>query len=105
MKAPRNHLFWPATRVRRFVRLITDNPRWRGSYDQNIRILNATYNYFVGSTREDPTAFMMKVNPISFARMLGLEPCQIKVFLPDSWKELNHRLLHSKCEPCRMLAI
>ena len=102
---PHTHIFWSATRTRRFARLVTGNPKRRGTYDQNIRILNAAYNLGTGTMNEDPRLFMQKVNPIPFARLIGLEPIQIKRFLVDSWRLLNDRLIRSKCEHCRKLAI
>ena len=102
---PHCHIFWSATRTRRFARLVLRNPKRRGTYDQNIHLLSAVYDLFTGATETDPRLFIQKVNPIPFARMLGLEPPQIKRFLAGSWRQLNHRLLHSKCAHCRILAI
>jgi hypothetical protein len=96
---------WTATRARRFVRLMTSNPKWRGTYDQNIRILNAAYNLFTATENDDVRLFMWKVNPIPFARRLGLQPAQIKRFMAGSWPVLNYRMIHSKCAHCRKLAI
>jgi hypothetical protein len=96
---------WPATRARRFVCLMTGNSKPRRTYDENIRILNAAYNLFTGTKNENPYFFMWKVNPIPFARLIGLEPPQIKRFLAGAWGHLNYRMLHSKCEHCRKLAI
>jgi hypothetical protein len=103
---PHCHIFWSATRARRFARLAACNPKRRGTYDQNIRLLSMVYDRLTGTTEDgDPRLFMQKVNPIPFARMLGLEPPQIKRFLAGYWGQLNQRLLHSRCAHCRRLAI
>jgi hypothetical protein len=99
------HIFWPAIRVRRFARLVTGDPKRRGTYNDNIRLLNTIYNLFMRSDNSDPRLFMQKVNPIPFARLIGLQPPDIKRFLAGSWSSLNHRLIYSKCEHCRKLAI
>ena len=96
------HIFWSATRTRRFARIILNDPKWRGTYDKNIRILDTTYSKLVGQ-KNNPRLFMYKVNPVAFALALGMEPQAIKRLLPDAWFDLYRRLALSKCEHCRLI--
>jgi hypothetical protein len=97
------HINWPASRARHFAQIISGNPKRRGTYDQNIRILNDAYSRLVGSEAH-PRAFIQKVNPLIFARLLGWSEQLIKVTLRGSAHELWTRAAHSKCEHCRALA-
>jgi hypothetical protein len=97
------HINWPASRARHFAQIVSGNPKRRGTYDQNIRILNDAYSRLVGSEAH-PRAFIQKVNPLIFARLLGWSDELIKVTLRGSAHELWIRASYSKCEHCRTLA-
>jgi len=102
------HINWPATRARHFARIVSGNPKRRGTYDQNIRLLNATYTGLIGKPDQTSTAdvrlFIQKVNPLAFAHVAGISPLQTKKMLRSVFLELLHRITHSKCECCRSLA-
>jgi len=102
------HINWPATRARHFARIVSGNPKRRGTYDQNIRLLNATYTALIGKPDQMSTAdvrlFIQKVNPLAFAHVAGISPLQTKKMLRSVFLELLHRITHSKCECCRSLA-
>lgn len=102
------HINWPATRARHFARIVSGNPKTRGTYDQNIRLLNALYMQMIGlpqATEEaDVRLFIQKCNPLAFAHTVGIHPLLTKKLLGHSFPELLHRITHSKCECCRALA-
>ena len=102
------HINWPATRARHFARLVSGNPKRRGTYNQNIRFLNMTYTALIGKPDQMSTAdvrlFIQKVNPLAFAHIVGISPLQTKKMLGPAFLELLHRITHSKCECCRSLA-
>ena len=102
------HINWPATRARHFARLVSGNPKRRGTYNQNIRFLNMTYTALIGKPDQMSTAdvrlFIQKVNPLAFAHIVGISPLQTKKMLGPAFVELLHRITHSKCECCRSLA-
>ena len=102
------HINWPATRARHFARIVSGNPKRRGTYDQNIRLLNTTYTRLIGKPDQTSTAdvrlFIQKVNPLAFAHVVGISPLQTKKMLGPKFLELLHRITHSKCECCRSLA-
>ena len=102
------HINWPATRARHFARIVSGNPKRRGTYDQNIRLLNASYTALIGKPDQTSTAdvrlFIQKVNPLAFAHIVGISPIQTKKMLGPAFLELLHRITHSKCECCRSLA-
>jgi hypothetical protein len=102
------HINWPATRARHFARIVSGNPKRRGTYDQNIRLLNASYTALIGKPDQTSTAdvrlFIQKVNPLAFAHIVGISPLQTKKMLGPAFLELLHRITHSKCECCRSLA-
>ena len=101
------HINWPATRARHFARIVSGNPKRRGTYNQNIRFLNMTYTALIGKPNQMSTAdvrlFIQKVNPLAFAHIVGISPLQTKKMLGPSFLELLHRITHSKCECCRSL--
>jgi hypothetical protein len=102
------HINWPATRARHFARIVSGNPKRRGTYNQNIRLLNATYTALIGKPDQMSTAdvrlFIQKVNPLAFAHIVGISPLQTKKMLGPAYLELLYRITHSKCECCRSLA-
>ena len=101
------HINWPATRARHFARIVSGNPKRRGTYNQNIRFLNMTYTALIGKPNQMSTAdvrlFIQKVNPLAFAHIVGISPLQTKKMLGPSFLELLHRITHSKCECCRSI--
>jgi hypothetical protein len=102
------HINWPATRARHFARIVSGNPKRRGTYNQNIRLLNATYTALIGKPDQTSTAdvrlFIQKVNPLAFAHIVGISPLQTKKMLGPAFLELLYRITHSKCECCRSIA-
>ena len=102
------HINWPATRARHFARIVSGNPKRRGTYDQNIRLLNGVYTALIGKRDQKSTAdvrlFIQKVNPLAFAHVIRMSPLQAKRLLGPVFPELLHRIVHSKCECCRALA-
>jgi len=102
------HINWPATRARHFARIVSGNPKRRGTYDQNIRLLNATYTALIGKPDQMSTAdvrlFIQKVNPLAFAHIVGISPLQTKKMLGPVYLDLLYRITHSKCECCRSIA-
>jgi hypothetical protein len=102
------HINWPATRARHFARLVSGNPKRRGTYNQNIRFLNMTYTALIGKPNQMSTAdvrlFIQKVNPLAFAHIVGISPLQTKKMLGPAYLELLYRITHSKCECCRSIA-
>lgn len=101
------HINWPATRARHFARLVSGNPKRRGTYNQNIRFLNMTYTALIGKPDQMSTAdvrlFIQKVNPLAFAHIVGISPLQTKKMLGPAFVELLYRITHSKCECCRSI--
>jgi len=101
------HINWPATRARHLARIVSGNPKRRGTYDQNIRLLNKTYTALIGKPNQMSTAdvrlFIQKVNPLAFAHIVGISPLQTKKMLGPAFVELLHRITHSKCECCRSI--
>jgi hypothetical protein len=98
------HIYWPALRTRRFVQKFLGEKYKRGTYDKNIRILNAVYGYMVG-TDADAKLFMQRVNPILFAKMLGWSELETRRLIGGrAYHELWLRVANSKCACCRALA-
>lgn len=106
IRAPEpSHLFWSATRARRFARIVSGNPRRRGTYDENIRLLNAVYSKKVGGEAH-VRLFMQKVNPILFAYAMGWDMrATLKLFDRSAWNTLLTMVIRSKCEHCRAIGL
>jgi len=98
------HIFWSATRARHFARILTGDPKRRGTYDENIRLLNAAYSKKVG-TEAHVRLFIQKVNPILFARAMGWDMRLVfKLIGRHPWNTLYNMIVNSKCEHCRAAA-
>lgn len=98
---PHCHLFWSATRTRHFARILSGNPKRRGTYDENIRLLNAAYSKKIG-VDSHVRLFMHSVNPILFAHAMGWDPrFAHKLIGYHSWSTLYKMVIWSKCEHCR----
>jgi hypothetical protein len=94
------HLFWSATRTRHFARRITGDLKRRSTYDENIRILTATYNKLTNQN-VSPRQFMQSVNPLLFGHMIGLSLYEMKKLIGSDWHTLYRMIANSKCEHCR----
>jgi hypothetical protein len=95
------HIFWSATRTRHFARILSVNPKRRGTYDENIRLLNAAYSKKMGKEAH-VRLFMQRVNPILFARAMGWDPRVARKLIGyHSWNTLYKMVMRSKCEHCR----
>lgn len=97
-----DHLFWSATRVRHFAQRITGNQKRRGTYDENIRLLNAVYSKLTGQ-KGTPQLFMQKVNPLLFGQMFGWHFHDTKKLIGSQWVVLYKMIVNSKCEHCRQM--
>lgn len=94
------HIYWPAIRARNFARVLTGNPMWRGTYDQNIRMI--AERHLAGC---NPREFIQKVNPFLFAKQIGLSELDARRLLGRSYHELWTQAAYSRCEHCRALAL
>jgi hypothetical protein len=102
---PHSHVFWNATRARNFARAVSGNPARRGTYDENIRLLDIVYAAALGRPDDiDPQTFIKKVNPLAFAYTVGLSRTQTKKLLAGAYYILWQRIAASKCACCRELA-
>lgn len=100
---PHCHIFWSATRARNFIHALAGNSKIRGTYNENIRILNAVYSGLVGK-ESDPRQFIQHVNPVLFAYEMGMPPALIKRVLAGSWFRLWEQAFYSKCRHCKNIA-
>lgn len=97
------HIFWSATRTRHFARILSGNPKRRGTYDENIRLLNDAYSKKMGK-EADVRLFMQRVNPILFASAMGWNPRVARKLIGyHSWSTLFKMVMLSKCEHCRSI--
>ena len=97
------HIFWSATRTRHFAQILSGNPKRRGTYDENIRLLNAAYSKKVGENN-NVRLFMQRVNPILFASAMGWNPRVARKLIGyHSWSTLFKMVMLSKCEHCRSI--
>ena len=94
------HIYWPALRARAFARVLTGNPMWRGTYDQNIRLI--AERHLPGC---NPREFIQKVNPFLFAKQIGLSDSESRRILHHSYNYLFAHAAYSRCEHCRALAL
>ena len=94
------HIYWPALRARAFARILTGNPMWRGTYDQNIRLI--AERHLAGC---NPREFIQKVNPFLFAKQIGLSDSDSRRILHHSYEYLLIQAAYSRCEHCRTLAL
>ena len=94
------HIYWPALRARAFARILTGIPMWRGTYDQNIRMI--AERHLAGC---NPREFIQTVNPFLFAKQIGLSELDARRLLGRSYHELWTQAAYSRCEHCRALAL
>lgn len=98
---PHCHRFWSATRARKFARVLLKDPKHRGTYDQNIRLIASKTHPDV-----DVRQFIEKVNPVLWFLKVGWS----KNLLPRLISEprdlylLWQRCAYSSCAHCRELA-
>ena len=96
---PHAHRFWSATRARLFARKLTGDPKRRGTYDQNIRVIASKTHPDV-----DPRIFIEKVNPVLYCLTVGWSQEDAYKLLKWQWLNLWRRCAYSRCEHCRLLA-
>ena len=100
------HIYWSATRARHFARVLLNDPKRRGTYDQNIRLLNSVYGEILGrpaNTDKDVRLFIQRVNPLALALACRLEKRLIISLLRGDFQKLLNRFTHSKCSCCRAI--
>jgi len=97
---PHYHSFWSATRARKFARKLHGNPKHRGTYDHNIRLIARQTHPGV-----DVRLFIQKVNPVLWCVKMGWSKWQMeKLITPRDLHALWDRCAFSSCEHCRDLA-
>ena len=97
---PHYHRFWSATRARKFARKLHGNPKHRGTYDHNIRLIARQTHPGV-----DVRLFIQKVNPVLWCVKMGWSKWQMeKLITPQDLHALWDRCAYSSCEHCRDLA-
>ena len=97
---PHYHCFWSATRARKFARKLHGNPKHRGTYDHNIRLIAKQTHPGV-----DVRLFIQKVNPVLWCVKMGWSKWQMeKLIVPQDLYYLWQRCACSSCEHCRDLA-
>jgi hypothetical protein len=101
IRAPSHyHRFWSATRVRKFARKLTGDPKRRGTYDQNIRLIASKTHPGV-----DVRQFIHKVNPVLWCLTVGWSRWDTqKLIMRNHLADLWHRCAYSSCDHCRLLA-
>jgi len=101
IRAPPHHnSFWSATRARKFARQLHGNPKHRGTYDHNIRLIARQTHPGV-----DVRLFMRKVNPVLWCLKMGWSrPRMQKLITHRDLYDLWLRCAYSSCEHCRELA-
>ena len=101
IRAPSHyHRFWSATRARKFARKLTGDPKRRGTYDQNIRLIASKTHPGV-----DVRQFINKVNPVLWCLTVGWSRWDMqKLIMRNHLADLWHRCAYSSCDHCRDLA-
>jgi hypothetical protein len=101
IRAPSHyHRFWSATRARKFARKLTGDPKRRGTYDQNIRLIASKTHPGV-----DVRQFMNKVNPVLWCLTVGWSRWDMqKLIMRDHLADLWRHCAYSSCDHCRDLA-
>ena len=97
---PHCHRFWSATRARKFARLLLNDPKHRGTYDQNIRLVASKTHPGV-----DVRKFIEKVNPVLWCLKLGWSHNLVRCLIVRRDLDLLwQRCAYSSCAHCRDLA-
>lgn len=97
---PHCHRFWSATRARKFARLLLNDPKHRGTYDQNIRLVASKTHPDV-----DVRQFIEKVNPVLWCLKLGWSHNLVRCLIVRRDLDLLwQRVAYSSCAHCRDLA-
>ena len=97
---PHYHCFWTATRARKFARVLLNDPKHRGTFDQNIRLIASKTHPGV-----DVRLFIQKVNPVLWCLKVGWSRFTVqKLIVRNDLQTLWQRCAYSSCDHCRDLA-
>ena len=97
---PHYHRFWSATRARKFAQVLLKNPKHRGNYDQNIRLIAQQTHPTV-----DVRQFIQKVNPVLWCLKVNWSKYLVqRLIQPRDLGGLWQSCAYSSCAHCRELA-